>query len=46
MRKVGDIIFLRKERTYQLVIQYQMASPEKIHTGNTVQMEQAIVRNP
>lgn len=32
MLRVGGIVFLREEQNNQLVIQYQMVIPEKIHT--------------
>lgn len=32
-------------RTHQLVIQYEMVSPEKINTRNMIQIEQDISRN-
>lgn len=32
-------------RTHQLVIQYEMVSPEKINTRNIIQIEQDISRN-
>ena len=41
---MGEIVF-PKRRAHWLVIQYQMISPENIHTSNIAKTEQIILRN-
>lgn len=36
MLRVGNIVFPREEHTHQLVIKYQMVSPENLHTSNII----------
>lgn len=41
MLKAREISFFRR-RAHQLVIQYQVASPENIHTNNIIYTEQIV----
>lgn len=36
---------LRQERAHRMAFQYQLIIPENVHTSNSVQIEQAILRN-